>query len=129
MTKTTKTVISWLLGLITILLISFAVQIYLVDGKMENAINMLLLTYGFNIIFTGLVLIPFQILLRKGSKQIGSLFLLTSMIKFLLFFVVISPNLSGGVKSYGFAAFFIPYAICLTFEVLVTVRIMKSLEA
>lgn len=118
-----------MLGLIALLSISFCVHLYFVHGKMPFAFDLLMLTYSFNLIFTILVLAVFQRVLRKGSKQIGSLFLITSMLKFLLFFVAISPNLSGGVKSYAFAAFFIPYAICLTFEVLVTVRIIKSLEA
>lgn len=52
----------------------------------------------------------------QGS--LGFLFLGGSFLKFALFFIVFYPvyHADGSIDPYEFSTFFIPYAVCLTFE-------------
>ena len=126
----TKTISKSIILLTALLVVAFTLHYLIVAESDSNAINKLLLTYLFNYLFTLLLIYGFIILIRKKSKQIGYAFLFGSMIKFLLFFALISPflKMNGSVKSFAFAAFFIPYAICLIAEVWITVRILNDFE-
>lgn len=125
-----KTISKSLTLLAAALVVAFTLHYLVVADFASDVINSLLLTYLFNFGFTILVIYAFIILIRKKSKQIGYTFLFGSLIKFLLFFVLIAPYLkmTGSVKSFAFAAFFIPYAICLIAEVWITVRILNDSE-
>lgn len=88
----------------------------------------LALTYGFNIAITVGILLFFRRAVKRDQKQLGFAFMYSSFAKFLIFFLVVAPfiGLKGTLKSEGFAAFFIPYAICVVFEVLFTVKMLNS---
>lgn len=126
-----KIISKYILILFAVILVAFSGHFAVLNAMGQNAGNSLFLTYGFNLGVTVLILFGFSLILKKKSKQIGSVFLISSLIKFLLFFSVITPFLktTGSVKSYAFAAFFIPYAICLIVEVLVTIKLLKQLDA
>ena len=90
--------------------------------------NHIIITYLFNYILATIffgVLIFFK---NKKSTQLGFIFLGSSMLKFLLFFIILSPLLrtEQGIKSPEFISFFIPYAVSSTFEVLCMVRLLNK---
>ena len=116
--------------LTAILVAVFSAHTLVVTSMYSESLSKLILTYGFNYTFTLIVLVVFQIFVNKDIKQLGTVFLFSSMIKFLLFFMLIWPflKIEGAVKSFAFAAFFIPYAICLATEVLVTVRLLRKMD-
>ncbi len=117
------------LGILTVVLMAaFAVNFFAVNSWQKDALNTLLLTYSMNFILTALILAGFYVVSKNNPKQLGYTFLLSSFIKFGIFFAVIKPNLhmEGTVKSAAFAAFFIPYAICMLFEVLIAMKMLKE---
>ena len=88
----------------------------------------LLLNYSFNFLLTSLfyfVLLKFK---EKNSPHLGYVFLFSSMLKFLLFFIFIKPLFNGvsGLRSAEFIAFFIPYTTSLFLEIYLLVRLINK---
>jgi hypothetical protein len=54
-----------------------------------------------------------------------------SLLKFLIFFIVFYPGYKadGEMDSLEFAAFFVPYAICLILETFFTSKMLHRLES
>ncbi len=80
--------------------------------------NEIVLSYSVN---TGLAIAIFIALYKlkeKFSRQIGFLFMAGSALKFIVFFIVFRPiyKADGVINSLEFAAFFIPYFLCLIIE-------------
>ena len=125
-----KTISKSIALLTALMIVAFTLHYLFVAEIEKSALQKLLLTYLFNYLFTLALVYVFNILIRRQSKQIGYAFLFGSMIKFILFFAFISPflKMNGSVKSFAFAAFFIPYAICLIAEVWITARILNDSE-
>ncbi len=126
----TKIISRAILYITLVLTILFIAHYFVAIGFNDYALQTLSLTYGFNFGITVVLLVAFRRIIKKNQKQVGSAFLLTSMIKFVLFFIVIYPfvKVSGGLKSFAFGAFFIPYAACVIAEVLVTIRLLNDLD-
>ncbi len=107
---------------------------FVVHASIQSAIGIgtfdkhIIITYSFNYL---LAVVFFAVLLffkKKKSTQLGFIFMFSSMLKFVLFFILLSPLLrtEQGVKSAEFISFFIPYGISSTFEVLCMVRILNK---
>lgn len=101
------------------------VQHKLQIGSFEK---LLPVNYVFNFLITAIF---YGIMLRaksKGQSHLGMIFLYSSMIKFLLFFILIYPNFGdfNGVKSAEFASFFVPYALSLSIEIYFLTRMLNS---
>lgn len=118
--------------LLTILLsVTFSIQAYIQHvyhiGSFERSI---ILNYCFN----GLIaIVSFAVLLhfkKKKSDQLGFIFLLTSMSKFVLFLTLIYPGIdsSNGLKTPEFASFFLSYGISTVLEMVYLIRFLKSLN-
>jgi hypothetical protein len=67
---------------------------------------------------------------NKFKNGLGFLFILGSLIKFLLFYALIYPSfkLDGNMSKYEFASFFIPYFTCLIYETLAIATLLNNLE-
>jgi hypothetical protein len=65
---------------------------------------------------------------HKYPSQLGFIFMAGSFLKFIVFFIVFFPNYKadGKMEILEFAAFFAPYAICLIFETLGVIKILKK---
>ena len=105
--------------LILVVLLTFALHLFLLHNAdlplFENKIKA---SYFTNTILTiGIVYLIFT-LKKKYSNQIGFLFLGSSFVKFLMFFILFrSPyKADGNIDTLEFLAFFIPYGICLILE-------------
>lgn len=125
-----KIIIRAALILLGILLVTFIVHYFVVKDWDPNALSSLLLTYGFNYGVTAVLLTVFYFVIRQNGSQLGSIFLLSSMVKFGLFLLLIYPflKMNGSVKSFSFFAFFLPYALCMVLEVLVTIKFLNQPE-
>ena len=80
--------------------------------------NKILASYILNMLLTiGIVFLLFK-LKEKYTNQIGFLFLGSSFVKFLTFFMVFhgAYKADGNIETLEFLAFFIPYSLCLILE-------------
>jgi F0F1-type ATP synthase assembly protein I len=87
-----------------------------------------LLSYLLNYILAGLVLAIVQSNLNKQSSHTGFIFMIGSGIKFLIFFLVFYPTYQEDamMQTAEFTAFFTPYAVCLTLEVIYLSKLLNN---
>lgn len=83
-------------------------------------------SYLFNYLTTILAFALLWYRYKKQSETLGFVFLATSGIKFLLFFLLFRPYffLSSSKKE-ALVVFIIPYAVCVFFEVLVLAKLLN----
>lgn len=110
-----------------LLLIHLQVQSYLNIPKWSD---MLLLSYVLNFILALVIFLTLFALRIKLKNQIGFLYMGGSMLKFLIFFLVFYPGYraDGIVSTSEFAAFFIPYLLCLILETVYTAKMLNTLK-
>jgi len=105
--------------LIVAVLLAFTLHLFLLyNAELPLFENKIRASYLLNTILTiGIVFLIF-VLKKKYTNQIGFLFLGSSLVKFLMFFMVFhGPYKSdGNIDALEFSAFFIPYSICLVLE-------------
>lgn len=93
--------------------------------------NHIVQDYLFNAAFA----LAFYVITEWKKKQLaaylGYAFLFSSVLKFILFLTLLYPNykIDNKLKSADFAAFFIPYAICLFYETLAMVKRLKMADS
>jgi Na+-translocating ferredoxin:NAD+ oxidoreductase RnfD subunit len=82
--------------------------------------NRIILSYSVNYLLALGLLYFVQSNFNKQASNTAFIFLLGSAIKFGVFFILFYPhyNADSQMQNTEFAAFFVPYAICLTLEVL-----------
>lgn len=82
--------------------------------------NRIILSYIVNYLLASGLLYFVQSNFNKQASNTAFIFLLGSAIKFVVFFILFYPHYSADsqMQTTEFAAFFGPYAICLTLEVL-----------
>lgn len=90
--------------------------------------DLLPLSYVVNFGMAALIFLSLLRLRKKLKNQIGFLFMAGSMFKFLLFFLVFYGPYKedGSISRSEFAAFFIPYAVCLIAETFFTARMLQE---
>ena len=116
MPKTSKFLTSLLLALV----ISFSLHIgvlWFIDLPLFS--DKILLSYGVNFLLAAFIYLIIQQSLKKNGVHTGFIFMAGSGVKFVVFFSVFYPfyNTDNVMQTTEFAAFFIPYAVCLILEV------------
>lgn len=88
----------------------------------------IILAYVLNTILALAILVALVRVKDRFQNSLGFLFLGSSFIKFIFFFLVFykSYNLDGETSRTEFAAFFVPYAVCLVFETRALVKILSK---
>mgnify|MGYP006181796453 CR=1 FL=1 len=91
-------------------------------------IPQLLFIYVINISLAIFIFWLIYLLRNKQRESLGFLFLTGSLIKFIVFFIVILPlfKQDGDLSKLEFLSFFIPYFTCLTIETFYLVKILKK---
>lgn len=115
--------------LIALLLIAFLIEIGAHHFmKIELFGGFIIGNYLFNFAITLFTYFIFLFLLMKNSKQLGFVFLGSSMLKFILFLVFIKPNLEleHGIRSLEFATFFVPYTVSTSLEAYYLIRHLRQ---
>ena len=92
--------------------------------------DMLLRSYIVKFILAAAIFVGLFLLRNRFKNQIGFLYMGGSLLKFLVFFLVFYPpyRADGVVSKLEFAAFFIPYLICLIFETAYTAKMLNALK-
>ncbi len=88
------------------------------------------LSYIINFILAALIYIGLYSFRLKLKTQIGFIFIAGSFLKFILFFILFYPSYTsdGEMGPSEFAAFFVPYAICLLIETIFTAKMLQKME-
>ena len=116
-------------SLLFLLAIVFAEHLFVLNQlELELFQDKIILSYVINyILATGIffLMIKFR---EKLKNTLGFLFMGSSLFKFVVFFIIFYPSykLDGETSKMEFAAFFVPYAICLTAEVFSLVKILNK---
>lgn len=90
--------------------------------------NLIILSYILNYALAALLLIAVKSNLNKQSSHTGFLFMAGSGLKFLIFFLFFYPVYQSDdtMQTVEFAAFFVPYALCLTLEVVYLAKLLNN---
>lgn len=116
---------------ILLLLVVFSLHLFFLSiGDQALFSNKIIESYILN--SSVAIIIYFLIFQFKDTfkNSLGFLFILGSLIKFLLFYALIYPSfkLDGDISKIEFAAFFIPYFTCLIYETLAVSTLLNSLK-
>ncbi|GHC44668.1 DUF6168 family protein [Ulvibacter litoralis] len=121
--------ILFLLLLLGTLLLVFGIHV-LILKSLEKPLfeHKIVLSYFLNYLLAVVVLIIVKVNLKKKSSQSGFIFMAGSGLKFLIFFLFFYPSYKedGVMAGAEFAAFFIPYAVCLTLEVAYLSKLLNN---
>ncbi len=92
--------------------------------------DLILWSYILNFIMASSIFMALYLLRIRLKNQIGFLYLGGSMLKFLIFFLIFYPvyKADGEITNLEFAAFFIPYLICLIMETFFTAKMLNTLK-
>ena len=124
-------VIRFLAVLVPLLLIVFLVHTYLLQHlSLPQYGNKIVLSYTVNFLMATVIFIGLYAFRNRMKTQIGFLFMAGSLLKFIVFFVLLYPSYKadGEMDSSEFAAFFIPYAICLIVETVSMVKMLQKMD-
>ena len=105
--------------------IAFIFQWLIVDSDFHP---FLIRSYAFNLVLGIIFLIVYLAFKSKISLHLGYYFLYFSLLKFLLFFILVYPGMdrSEGLRSPSFLAFFAPYVIFLIHEIVFVTKEMNK---
>lgn len=108
--------------LISLLMLSAWVQLKFFAFKAGN--NLLVEAYIFNGAFGLLSYVLLLVMNRKNPGLTGFVFMAGSALKFVFFFLIFYPiyYADGSISRIEFASFFVPYALCLTAELIYFVK-------
>jgi hypothetical protein len=122
-------VLKFSLLLLALLLAALGIHLLVLRG-MGQALyeNKILLAYFVNYILAVAIYGILYLLKERFTAQLGFLYMGGSVLKFLLFFLLFYPayKLDGNMSTAEFAAFFIPYAICLILETSGIIEFLKK---
>ncbi|WP_299208214.1 hypothetical protein [uncultured Dokdonia sp.] len=88
----------------------------------------LLISYALNFTLTVVIYAMVTKASKKESAQGGFVFLFGSAFKFILFFIILKPlfKVDGEISGVELASFFVPYLICLIYEVYILSKALNN---
>jgi hypothetical protein len=127
-----NTIILQFLVTLTLLLgLAFFAHTYLLEnGGYLKYDNKIVLSYVVNGVLAASIFGTLYWFRIKLKHYIGFLFMTGIFIKFIFFFLLFYPayKLDGDMSRLEFAAFFIPYGICLILETIYTAKMLQKLD-
>jgi hypothetical protein len=110
------------LVLLLVVLASFCIQVYVFSFPMNE--NLLSEAYLFNGLFAVFAFFTLIIINRRQPGFTGYVFMIFSVLKFLIFFLVFYPVYyqDASISRPELLSFFIPYSVCLVTELFVFVK-------
>ena len=119
-------------GIILLIGIVFSLHLFILS-TLNYALysDKIIASYLLNISIAIAIYFLIYLLRVKLKNSLGFLFILGSLIKFVLFYVLIFPSfkLDGDISKYEFASFFIPYFACLIYETIAVSTLLNSLKS
>lgn len=126
-----SSVAGFLLILLVILLLTFFAHTTLLEQLGSPKYGDLVLTsYVVNAALAIFIYIGLFVFRKKLKHYIGYLFIGGSFLKFIVFFLLFYPSYrsDGEMDKLEFAAFFVPYVICLVVETVFTAKMLRNLD-
>lgn len=117
--------------LIPILGISFFIHIVLLQQNgLPKYGNLIILSYLVNFVLAAVIYIGLYSFRNRIKNQIGFIFMAGSFLKFIIFFILFYPSYKadGVMATSEFAAFFVPYAICLVIETVFAAKMLLKMD-
>ncbi len=92
--------------------------------------NLIIPIYIINTILVIVLLVFIDLFKNKFKNQIGFIFMASSLLKFVFFFIFIYPSFKsdGNLSKIEFITFFIPYFYCLLFESIVISKLLNNMK-
>jgi hypothetical protein len=121
----------FLIPLGALLVLSFFIHVFFLENSgYAKYGDRIVLSYLVNGILAAAIFISLYIYRNKLKNYIGFLFMAGSFLKFIVFFILFYPSykVDGDIDKLEFAAFFIPYAICLILETVFTAKMLQKLD-
>ena len=115
----TKSILKFSITIIVILTLAFLAHIFVLNTlELPLFENKIIASYIINTLLAITIFSTLHVLKDKYKEQLGFLFLFGSALKFVVFFVFFykSYKLDGSINKLEFAAFFVPYMLCLFIE-------------
>jgi len=118
---------------VVLLVVSFVIHLWLLNNYVtiiSEPLKLLLKTYCINFIMAFLIFGAIDKFKVRFKNILGFIFLIGSFVKFIVYFLVFSADfkLDGVLTKAEFLSFFVPYAICLTTEVVYLSRLLNRIE-
>lgn len=123
-------ILLFLLILIPLLCVSFYLHTFILqDNDFPKYGDRIVLSYAINFLLASIIYIGIHRFRNRLKTQIGFIFMGGSFLKFIVFFILFYPSYTsdGGMGSSEFAAFFVPYAICLIVETGFTAKMLQNM--
>ncbi|RKE98862.1 DUF6168 family protein [Ichthyenterobacterium magnum] len=117
--------------LILILTIAFGIHIAVLHFlELSLFENKIILAYIVNAVLAILIYGFLLKMKEKYKEQLGFMFLGGSFLKFIVFFILFYPSYKadGDISKLEFAAFFIPYLLCLIIETSSLAKWLNKME-
>ncbi len=111
--------------------LAFFIHINLLEnGGLPKYDDKIVLSYLINGVLATTIFVLLSIYRNTLKNYVGFLFMAGSLLKFLLFFILFYPsyNADGDMSKLEFAAFFVPYAICLILETFFIAKMLQKLD-
>ena len=128
---TLKKLVTNCLIIVSVAAVTFFIH-FIVNASFKESVegNQLVYSYSINILLACGVVVLMFLLKNKLRDQLGFIFMLASMLKFVFFFILFYPeyNADGNLTRLEFLTFFIPYVICLITESVLLSKFLNSLD-
>ena len=122
-------IISFSLKLLGLLAVAFGIHIASLYVRGLSLLgDHILISYGLNFILTVLIFIMMIKATQKENAHAGFVFVFGSAFKFLIFFLILKPlfKVDGEISGLELASFFIPYVVCITYEVYILSKMLNN---
>lgn len=118
----------WFLVLLTIVFAIHLGGLYFLELSLWN--NQIVLSYTLNYLIAAIIMVGLFVVRRKHKDNLGYLYMVGSLLKFALFFLVFYPiyKSDGNMSKEEFFTFFIPYFTCLILETLTLIKLLNFLD-
>ena len=128
-----KSIASFLIALFVILFFTFILHIWFLEinnVEMDVPEDIYYLSYGLNALFVTIVIIVINLLKDRYPNEIGFLFIGSSFLKFVLYFMIFRPIFKADniVNREEFMSFFIPAMICLITETIHIAKLLRTID-
>ena len=119
----------FIFSLFIVLAITFGLHIWVThEMNFSFSISKIGISYTINYFIAIAIFKLFSVFINRKSEIPGFIFLFGSLLKFVIYFLVLRPIISEteSISKVEFSFFFIPYAICLIIEIYFLVNVLRS---
>ena len=125
------TILNFIVRICFVMGIAFGLHIFVLDFLDKSLFeNKIILSYALNLIFAIVVFSALYLLRKKFKNKIGFLFILGSFFKLGFFYLLILKpfRVDGEISKPEFIAFFAPYFLALSIEILSLAKWMNQMD-